>query len=363
MSNSNNTCTGVASARIATLDALRAFAVIGVFIYHLCELNPILGVLYPKLKWIPQLGNFGVELFYVISGYFIGNAILRPAVWSPGYYVQQRARRILPAYYVSLFILGAISLRHAEGVVNFLLHITMLHTFIPWAHGGVNGVYWTLGVEFSFYILMLALAPFYRQKRHQVTLCLCMVLVANLWRAGVFYSGENNIWMRFFLASQLPGALDAFGWGGLAAVLMRRDWCRSRFEAIYSLLAGVLGVAVIVCCMWYFGYKDNPWFDLPSAIFWRTCLTGGFFLLLLSLAIGGGRLQLNFFARWSGLAFIGKISFSIYLWHLPIMLLVRKHGGEYGMDSMSSGITVMVLATLLVAGLSFYFVERRWHRF
>lgn len=350
--------------RVAALDGLRALAVLGVLLYHLGELTPLFGKLLPQLNWLPVIGNFGVDLFYVLSGYFIGNAVLRPATWDPGHYLQQRARRILPAYYVSLFVLGIGSLHDFQNMVNFLLHLTMMHTFLPWSHGSINGVYWTLGVEFPFYLLMLALAPFYRQQKNRLRLCLLMLAAACLWRAGVFFSGEQNAWVRFFMATQLPGALDAFGWGCLIAALLvnvrNSDWSKG----LAAWLAVLLGLALTGLCLMYFvRHVGNYWFDLTSVVFWRTGLAAGFGLVLLGLAIGGDHPLLNHVVRWSGLSFIGKISFSVYLWHMPIMLMVRKYSAEHGLDLIQIGIPAMLLGTLLVASVSFHFVERRWHRF
>lgn len=351
-------------SRVVALDALRALAVLGVMLYHLGEFTPLFGALLPQLNWLPVIGNFGVDLFYVLSGYFIGNAVLRPAAWDPGHYVKQRLRRILPAYYVSLFVLGAGSLQHVQDLVNFLLHLTMLHTFLPWSHGSINGVYWTLGVEFPFYLLMLALAPFYRMENLRWKVCLTMIAVACLWRAGVFFSGEPSIWKRFFMASQLPGALDAFGWGCLIAALLFSSRGARLSKGYVAWGAVALGLGLTAACLMYFArHVGDYWFDLVSVVFWRTGLTGGFCLILLGLAIGGNRPLLSRIVRYSGLSFIGKISFSVYLWHMPIMLVVRKYCAEQELDLIWFGIPAMVLATLLVASASFYFVERRWHKF
>jgi peptidoglycan/LPS O-acetylase OafA/YrhL len=354
-----------AVSRIASLDALRAVAVLGVLIYHLSELTHAFTFLPAALSWLPAMGMFGVDLFYVLSGFFIGNAVLRPSEWSAGHFFEQRVRRILPAYYFSLVILGVTSLTNMQGVVNFMLHLAMMHGFLPWTHGSINGVYWTLGVEFPFYILMLSIAPFYRDHRYRVAVCISMIALAILWRAGVFYSAEQNAWMRFFLSTQLLGSLDAFGVGCAAAVLLTKLGQNDRTNAIYyGWIAAILGLLITILCVHYFrDHSGHFWFDMTSAIFWRMFLSIGFCLILVSLAIGGGSTMLTTFTRWTGLSFIGKISFSIYLWHVPIILVVKKYCMQHAVNVISAGVPVILFTTFAAASLSFYFIERRFHRF
>jgi peptidoglycan/LPS O-acetylase OafA/YrhL len=352
----------LAVVRVASLDALRALAVVGVLVYHLGELTPAFRFLPPNLSWLTLCGSFGVDLFYVLSGFFIGSAVLRPAEWSPAKFMAQRARRILPAYYFSLLMLGGASLYSVQRLIDILMHLGMMHAFLPWTHGSINGVYWTLGVEFPFYILMLALAPFYRDNRHRLIVCLGLIAFAILWRAGVYYSGEQNPWMRFFLSSQLPGALDSFGFGCLVAAFFQ---CRPNIKLapINAWLGAISGSIVLALCfMYYRRHIGDYWFDFFSSIFWRTALSTGFAMILFSLAVGGKNRLIDSISSWSGLAYLGKISFSVYLWHMPIIIFFNQYSVIAGFDLDVYGVPLILIATLFFSSASYYFIERRWHR-
>ena len=196
--------------RVAVLDGLRGLAVAWVFIHHLHEYIPRLwpgqvafGISSPMANAMSYLW-VGVDLFYVLSGFFIGSAALRPREWQPIDFIKSRLTRIFPAYYISmilaLLLLNRDLLSGMYGWVNIAMHMLMLHTMQEWTLFAINGPYWTLGVEFGFYMFMLALAPVWRTRWGWGMLPL-MLAVSFTWKAAALignpappsaFSGAHN---------------------------------------------------------------------------------------------------------------------------------------------------------------------------
>ncbi|MDB5304635.1 MAG: hypothetical protein JWM97_2184, partial [Phycisphaerales bacterium] len=95
--------------RVDSLDGLRALAAGLVFFFHLQGIAQV--SITASASWLFDLvcrGWVGVDLFYVLSGLFIGLAVMRPRKWEPWVFAKRRCRRILPAYYLSILILATL---------------------------------------------------------------------------------------------------------------------------------------------------------------------------------------------------------------------------------------------------------------
>lgn len=343
--------------RSIALDACRAFAVLGVILHHLKAFDIISVPMEPLSNW-PAYGMFGVDLFYVLSGFFITQAVIRPTSWSSGNFLRARVTRIYPAYLFSLLVLVAVGLFFGQQVlnqylvVNVLLHISMLHNFMPGIGGSLNGVFWTLGVEFPYYLVMLVLAPHLRDKRTFWYVSFAMQMLSILWRAGVFLFIPPD--GRFFAATQLPGTLDAFALGGIAAMLNQAPQLR---QPLLQLRWPLLFVG-LSCMAWslktYMSHAGDYWLRGEMVIFWRASLEFSFALIVLACA----NMANNRIIVYSGLPWMGEISFSLYLYHLPVILFVRH---TYADQSELLKLVLSILITLIVSWVSWRFIEKRFH--
>lgn len=153
--------------RLASIDALRGAAAIGVVLYHT---NAIPGVdrsllFGGAIDDFMFLGKFGVWLFFVISGFCIhlqwARARVNPAAreLTFGEFWKRRIRRLYPPYLVTLvFYVG---LRISDGQLTadllsawkVLLHVLLLQNLDPRALSTMNNVYWTLALEEQLYLL------------------------------------------------------------------------------------------------------------------------------------------------------------------------------------------------------------------
>jgi peptidoglycan/LPS O-acetylase OafA/YrhL len=331
----------------ADIQGLRAIAVLSVVLYHAD--NALLS------------GGFvGVDIFFVISGYLISRILLdelETGRYSLIAFYQRRARRIFPALYVvliattvaALVLLSPRDLREfahtAFATVFFVSNVDFLRM-----SGYFDGAAelkpllhtWSLAVEEQFYLLyppLLALAWKYLRPR----LLLLMLgagaisVALSVWATSAM--PDAAFYLSPFRAFELLiGAALARGFGGHARPIAR--------EA-----AATLGAACIAASFIAFN-GDTPFPGLAALL---PCAGAG---LIISAGSSGGTLvgrvlSLPFFT------FFGAISYSLYLWHWPLLAFGR-HAMQGELTLVQSA--VLILAAIIAATLSWRFVERPFLR-
>lgn len=360
-----------AGSHVEVLDGLRGLAIALVLLCHLQEYikqlwpgNSAFGASGFMEKLVLNLW-VGVDLFYVLSGFFIAVAVLRPANFDPLHFAQRRVTRVIPAYYVALLmvllLLERQTLASMQGWADLGLHLLMLHQLQSWSMYGIIGPAWTLGIEWSFYLVMLALAPLWRARSGWLLVLLFMV-VSYVWRSSVMVAVAPD--QRSFWAVQIPGALDEFALGMLVAWMQQRGvWARLRVRCPWTgwallLLGAVLAVA---CLVYYVSLLPVGYFSFPFAVvFSRTWLAAGFALMLAGFIVLEPSRVLRAVVRLTGLGALGRISFSVYLYHVPVILLVHRSGQTLVTTGPLLALLIAAL-TLVVALMSFRWVEARWH--
>lgn len=330
-----------------------------VFVYHMpaevFSTDPI-PAFFGRLA---SIGWVGVDLFYVLSGFFITKIIVSPSNLDPIAFIKARSTRIYPAYLVCLFVIFSIYLyHHGASIVTMLagiLHLFMLHNLFPGIGGLFNGVFWTLGVEFPYYLLILIAAPFLRQKNYFWPTTIFLVLLAILFRAAVFIFIPLDAMAglgRFFVSTQVLGALDAFAIGGAAYTLSQyaRRWSFGRKAALWLVSMGITLTAYTH--LWH--HAGNYWSEPLTAIAWRTWLATGFGCVIAASACSASPRWL----RFTGLPWVGKVSFSFYLWHYPLLKSLA-HG--HLATPLLAQVLVLVLVVCVTSWLSWRFIEIRFH--
>jgi peptidoglycan/LPS O-acetylase OafA/YrhL len=347
-----------------TIDVLRGFAALSVVIYHLIEhlkwqAFPVSG----PLVWF-RLGWMGVDLFFVISGFVIGlsafaeidksgvNNFRKP-------FMRRRLARIVPLHYLTMLVFVvfvAPELLFTHFWLNCLAHLTFLHNLDIRLHGAINGSNWSLGTEMQFYVLMLIIAPWVRQTR-LLSIFVVLVATAWAWRYGVTVlvspTAEFGSFPVFVAATQLPGMLDEFAAGLLIARLVRMPSVRHQLGRLIvrlaiAVAAGIFTTITMIVYWRHASYWDNAWMVTS----WRSLLALSFALILLtiiSIPVSGfiRRMLAPFF-------YLGTISYGIYLWHLPVLLALKR------MDWLSPAplASLCVILTCLFASISWHFFEK-----
>jgi peptidoglycan/LPS O-acetylase OafA/YrhL len=280
------------------------------------------------LPWLKG-GFVGVDVFFVISGYLIGSLVykeIRGRSFSASKFYARRARRILPALFVVLafcYISGFLLLPPSDTAhlgASALATITSSSNIYFWRRA--SGYFfsntdlypllmtWSLGVEEQFYFLfpMLMLALRRASPRLQF-LCLAVLTLISL-TASIWGTVHHPIW-TFYL---LPTRGWEIGTGVLLAVYeANRGQGRRPLNPIVTGGMGILGIGLIA---------------LASVTFDRSMPFPGSAALLpvmgAALVIGARSGVGNRILSWSPFVFIGKVSYSWYLWHWPLLSLVRN---------------------------------------
>jgi peptidoglycan/LPS O-acetylase OafA/YrhL len=332
------------SAYRLDIQGLRAVAVLAVMLFHYD------GTLLPG-------GYIGVDIFLVISGYLITQQIqsrksagrTAPAGFLGRFYFG-RIKRIVPAYFFMLATVAVLAklLFTNSDFAYFVASLKSTALFVSNNYFASFGDYfapgtaeqpllhtWSLAVEMQFYMflpILLLIVPDRHIKRSILIISIALVLAAE-WQLRV--AGHRQA-TYYALYSRIPEFL-AGSWLAIAAT--GRDW--SIIRANIAFLAGAL---LIVFSL----------FALDGA---------SLFPGLLSVpAVAGAGLIIS--ARHSSLSaalrnpvmvWIGFLSYSLYLWHWPVLALIRYYTGALSLGS--QGTLLFVLATLLLACISFYLVE------
>jgi len=350
---------------LAALDAVRALAAIGVVLTHVAAVLVFRGM---PLRWA-AIGDAGVLVFFVLSGYLIASSVLRPARFDVRGYMVRRALRILPLYYasmlVALVLIDPTPLLSGPGRADVAAHVVLLHGLARGMRYSIAGIWWTLTVEWLFYVFMAVVAGVFRRSPYGWLVAIGMIVLGVAWRLVVFETSTAPT-DSVYLVQQLPGAADLFGIGMLVALAARtgavpRLWRHATLRgALLVLSAGLVAGAMYV----YYDRKPGYWQDGSMVVLWPLVLAVGVAGMLVCLSRGTS--PWHAVTRWTGLAYLGVISFGIYLFHPFVIEALDRAWFANGRTVSALPFLVAALAaTVLVSMMFHYAVERpamRWGR-
>ena len=370
---------------IPAIEGLRGIAVLWVVAFHYVVVRS--GQFAdPLIAWIdassvPRIivrnGFLGVDLFFLITGFlltlpwFKHDLEGRKHPSAREFYIR-RARRILPAYYVQLAILFFVFLpllnptlwRAARGFVlaNLGLHALFLHYTTPYSSASlaINGPLWTLALEMQYYLLLPLIAVWF--LRAPYVAAAAFLAAALIWKTLAqhdlqplisLYGTIGARWnlpdagLRHFAGTQLPGYLGHFALG----ILCGRAWLAQRATVPDRVGAALLGVLAACSVLGLYAVLaghaawlgEQAWILIPLAM---------------AVAIWAA---VSKHPRWGDkllglapLAFIGRVSYSMYLYHLPVLLLFNKYA-----PAALGGFAFLCYfgAIIVISTLSFRYVE------
>jgi peptidoglycan/LPS O-acetylase OafA/YrhL len=337
------------------LDGLRAFAVLGVLIFHL---NPEL---------MPG-GFLAVDAFFVLSGFLMGSVVdqeLKSGRFSLRRFFERRVRRLLPALIVVLLACvcaGYLTLTpQAYGDLGGSIMSASLsssHLYFWLTSGYFDQAAelkpllhtWSLGVEEHFYLIfpffMRSLAPLALARKIQITACLtlCSLIACVLCTRSdpnlAFYFTLTRVW--------------ELGIGTLSVFLLQTEGAARALSRTSKGAATLIWTAALCALsLIYLLYPKTLTF--PSYYPLIPCL------IVLCMILFGERALEGRASLWTHPAslYLGKISYSVYLWHWPLI----SFSVYVLMRSLNNTERVALFAlSLLLGALSFHVVERPLQR-
>lgn len=348
------------------VDFLRAAAALLVLVYHVIELAPWPAFPVAGAALVLRTGWMGVDLFFVVSGFVIGMSAIAlsrsgDARWRVTF-ARRRVARIVPLYVLTcavfLFLVNpAMLLRPWEHVaIQVGAHLAFVHNLHPRLHSAINGPNWSVATEMQFYLVVAVAAPFLARVRVRWLLAGGLALA---WasRAAAFWATRelDNPAITFVYATQAPAMADEFA-VGLALARLHLDGTLARVAARCVKRAAVATAVALAAALWlawgtYWAQDDywrNPW----MVVFWRTTLAFAFGALVLFAT------QIPDLTRaWPlrPLAWVGRISYGIYLWHLPVILSLRRGLGAAEPEAI---LGLALVGALTLSALTWHLLEQ-----
>jgi len=331
------------------IEGLRGVAVLLVVLFH---------------AGLPVPGGFvGVDIFFVISGFLITGVLLREhletgRVSLSGFYAR-RIRRLLPAAAAVLAVtllaafaivgpldragvmedgaaaaLSVANIRFALAEGDYFAAVTAPSPFLH---------FWSLALEEQFYLVWpAALVLLVRGGRRRVLVALIAILVAS-FAANVAVTHDSTSWAFYSLPTRAwqlaAGAILAVGW----------SWI-TRLPRLPVILAGWIAVV---------GLVESAFLISPDLPYPGIDAVGPTIFAVLLLASGARPFGPAAVLTLGPLRWLGRISYSLYLWHWPILILPAV---ALGLEIPVAGRLALVIAATFVAWLSWRFIEEPYRR-
>ncbi|HBU9597911.1 TPA: acetyltransferase [Staphylococcus pseudintermedius] len=343
------------------LDGVRAVAVIAIIIYHL---NP---------QWLSG-GFLGVDTFFVISGYLITSLLLTEyhntgKIELMSFWLR-RVKRLIPA--VLFLVMGVIVLSlifmpteiqkvRADSIAaifyvsNWWYIMQNVDYFEQFAVQPLKHL-WSLAIEEQFYlvfpIVLLSLLSFIRRLK-SIRIIFLILLVISMIAMMVLYVPNENVARVYFgtdtrIQTLLMGVLLALVWPPFQLKAKVNRQMRTMIDT-----AGVVGLAILFICFKFVS-------ETNSILYY-----GGFFLIstVTLLVIASSVHPSGDFAKFLGnkvFTFIGSRSYSLYLWHYPIIVLIHHQFVQGQIPPLVY--VVEILLMVLMAEFSYKFIEQPFRK-
>lgn len=324
------------------LDGLRAVAVILVTFFHY------------KIHRTFEAGFLGVDIFFVLSGYFITEQIVSEAdssQFSFAKFYLKRCHRLLPAFIFHLFIsiALAIAIFPPSELIQFsqtlISALTSTSNFYFWKNSNyfdpaseLNPLLhtWSLSVEEQFYLVWpLLLIAIIKVKDFFKISILLIIIISSLILSTVAVKTDPNA--TFYL---MPFRVFELAIGALAVFINRGPGLPQKILQFLPATAILLILASL--------FKLKPESTIDSFNLLIPCIG------TLMLIVCKPNNQISNFLSLQPLVYLGKISYSFYLFHWPMYVFYKFYVSRSPNDT---EVAILLLLTFILAMFSFYYVE------
>lgn len=339
------------------LEGLRGIAVLLVLISHWLVM-----IYFPKFLFL-DLGFWGVNLFFVLSGFLITEILLknisnnesRRSIIKRFYF--RRMIRIFPIYYLVVLLLAFFKIENTES----LLPWTLSYSTNLFGKGSYIFMHiWSLCVEEQFYLFWPFLLLMIPSTRH-LHLMVGLIFLSVLFRGVIAFSDLPN--QRQIIHSFPLACLDALVIGGLLAYI------KINHIQVFQKIVNYYFVAIVIALLFFLIAYWLPKHSVWHYVFGRllAALTG---LFLIAFGAAEGKSRFGNLLENRGLRFLGRISYGVYLYHWVLFVLLIEVFREYWaqlnfgpfeilkyQQYLGSFIFFMVL-TIIVSTVSYYVIEK-----
>jgi peptidoglycan/LPS O-acetylase OafA/YrhL len=343
------------SGRVLPMDSMRGIAALGVTLFwhysHFGPYRPFDGFLP---YWLYRYGLMFVDFFFVLSGFVLSHAYLQKLSErrvSPYQFFVLRFSRLYPLHLVTLLFVAAMQgVRHSIGLEafvytandlkHFLLNLVFLQQGLVRTVYSYNGPAWSLTVEEVSYFLFFGAMFFFARYRKLAFSALLLLGVA------ISYAGWDT---HFFNLSISRGLVGFFA--GCLAYQLHSAANRAGRGSLLALVCGVLVVGIVTFYVTNGYPRSNPTLLIHSLVIFP-----GIVLTVLNVPLLTALMSLR------PLAYLGEISYSVYMIHFPAQLMLATADEFFGWGWYRGSLSFFALyavSTLLLSAASFHFFERR----
>lgn len=291
------------------IDGIRGVAIILVVAFHF-NLDFLLG------------GYIGVDIFFVISGYLITSIIiseLKAGLFSVTDFYERRLRRLGPAFALMLIVslplayftlMPTMLIEYMNSVIYALVFFSNYFFYNSEIEYGLEeGIYhpllhsWSLSIEWQFYILFpIILISLYKYSKKFAFVLLLIIFFISI-TLSIFYSSNNSLvfyMIQFRVWELVIGSMIS---------IYRFDYTKKIKTSVFTELFNLMSFLLIVFSL-YLGYKNIPY---PLNVLPAIIGTATLIIFCSQNDMIGKMLSTKLFV------FIGLISYSLYIWHFPII--------------------------------------------
>jgi peptidoglycan/LPS O-acetylase OafA/YrhL len=315
----------------------------------------------------------GVPIFFLISGFLLyrpfaaADVLGAPAIRS-GAFLWRRFLRIVPLYWVVLTIVGLTTFSSTNRAGGFFsgepwwVFYGFGQVYVPGAYGGGLQQAWTLCIELTFYLLVPVYAAFATKLRRrgagmgtELGVLLLLAVASQVFRRIIASSDSTA-----YLGRTLPSCFYLFAFGMALAILSVYSELRPASAMTRRLMSLPPSLAwstagIVYCAQAWLLRRSNidPLIDVADGVI-------ALFLLLPAVFDDGRRVAVRRFLAYPLVAWIGLVSYGMYLWH-PHVLSALHHTavGERVADHGFVPLAILLLAcTAAISGVTYYVVER-----
>ena len=339
-----------------TLDGVRGLAILLVILFHSSYI--------PRLHWIDKLwhgisysGWFGVDLFFVLSGFLITEILIREKN-SEGFFINFYARRFLrifPLYYLFLVLSFFVLPQPVQsGFAYWIFLSNIIIGRLGFYQSPVLDVTWSLSVEEQFYLIWPFLILMFEAKK-MVKLCQFIFVFALCFRIWNYFSSASVL-MNYVLLPTRMDSLCAGAWLAFSKNTLTSSFCKKALSiaVLFGSTVFCVDVSHAAPLMQTLGFS----FNALAALF------------LITLLLKEERFFLKPVFQNVGLRTLGKYSYGMYLFHVPVirwvfywsepiwMAAVKKIGLGFPVQVLFH--LVAVFSTLAVAFVSYQLYEKHF---